>query len=311
MNNQYKQAGITEFGSTNQLHARVIAQPELASHQVWIRVLASSINPIDIKTRSGLGYVAQAKQTGDFLPLGYDVFGIVEQVGDCVSHIKPGEAVLGMVGFPANPGCYASHVVASAEEIIVVDKKVSLDMAGLCLAGLTAVQALEKLSPNLGTLFVNAPTGGVGHLAVQIAKRSGFDVVAITTRRDLVETLDLAVPAMSYEDFFAEKRRGQLLDLVGGKVAKDMLGNLQAGGLFVTVPTVTKDEIIDHAKTFGIQGEGVLVAMNCQQLNALYQAVIDKQLKVVASKRYSLEEISEAHTFVEQGQHFGKVIIVA
>jgi len=311
MNNQYKQVGITEFGSADQLIARLMTQPALEAQQVWVRVLASSINPIDIKTRSGLGYVAQAKQASAFLPLGYDVLGIIERVGGEVSDLKVGDTVLGMVGFAANPGCYASHVAASAEELIVVDEKVSSDIAGLCLAGLTAVQALAKFSPNQGTLFVNAPTGGVGHLAIQIAKTSGFDVVAVTTRCELVDGLELGIASLSYDEFFAEKKHGQLLDLVGGEVAKNLLNNLQTGARLVTVPTVTKDDVIGYAQTIGIQGEGVLVETNKKQLEALYQAVQAGQLKVIVSKEYPLEEISDAHAFVEQGHHFGKVIIVA
>ncbi|MBQ4812311.1 NADP-dependent oxidoreductase [Pseudoalteromonas luteoviolacea] len=311
MNNQYKQIGITEFGTSEQLCVREAVTPMLDTKQVWVRVLASSVNPIDIKTRSGLGYVAQAKSEGAFLPLGYDLLGVVEQVGDKVAGIQPGDTVLGMVGFPTNPGCYASHVVADIEQIISIDEKVSLEIAGLSLAGLTAVQALSKLSPSNGTLYINAPTGGVGHLAVQTAMNAGFDVVAVTTRSDLIESMEFKVPNVHYEDFFAHRRTGQLLDLVGGDIAKQMLSNMASGTHFVTVPTVTKDDVITHGQTLNMHGEGVLVMPNREQLNALYQAVRADQLKVLVSKKYTLDEVSQAHSFVEQGQHFGKVIIVA
>ncbi|KZN45584.1 NADP-dependent oxidoreductase [Pseudoalteromonas luteoviolacea] len=311
MNNQYKQMGVTEFGISEQLNVRMSTKPMLGAEQVWVRVLASSVNPIDIKTRSGHGYVAQAKLPGEFLPLGYDLLGVVEQVGEDVSDIQPGDTVLGMVGFPSSPGCYASHVIASSEQIICVEEKVSLDIAGLSLAGLTAVQALSKLSTSNGTLYINAPTGGVGHLAVQIAKNIGFDVVAVTNRGDLIASFEFELPYIHYDDFFAQKKAGQLLDLVGGEIAKKMLSNMERGSFFVTVPTVTKDDVITHGHSLEMRGESVLVAPNCQQLNTLYQAVVNNQLKVVVSEKYKLDELSQAHTFVEQGQHFGKVIIVA
>ncbi|KZW98569.1 hypothetical protein JL49_22340 [Pseudoalteromonas luteoviolacea] len=311
MNNQYKQMGVTEFGISEQLNVRMSTKPMLGAEQVWVRVLASSVNPIDIKTRSGHGYVAQAKLSGEFLPLGYDLLGVVEQVGEDVSDIQPGDTVLGMVGFPSSPGCYASHVIASSEQIICVEEKVSLDIAGLSLAGLTAVQALSKLSTSNGTLYINAPTGGVGHLAVQIAKNIGFDVVAVTNRGDLIASFEFELPYIHYDDFFAQKKAGQLLDLVGGEIAKKMLSNMERGSFFVTVPTVTKDDVITHGHSLEMRGESVLVAPNCQQLNTLYQAVVNNQLKVVVSEKYKLDELSQAHTFVEQGQHFGKVIIVA
>ncbi|KZN36837.1 hypothetical protein N480_16325 [Pseudoalteromonas luteoviolacea S2607] len=311
MNNQYKQLGVTEFGTAERLSVRISTKPSLTIGQVWVRVLASSINPIDIKTRSGLGYVAQAKQPGTFLPLGYDLLGVVEQVGDGVSGIQLGDTVLGMVGFPSSPGCYASHVVASSEQIICVEEKVSLDIAGLSLAGLTAVQALSKLLPSNGTLYINAPTGGVGHLAVQIAKNSGFDVVAVTKRGNVIESFEFELPYIHYDDFFAQRQVGQLLDLVGGETAKKMLSNMEPSSHFVTVPTVTKDDVIAHGQSLKMHGESVLVTPNCQQLNTLYQDVVNNQLKVAVSEKYKLDDLSQAHTFVEQGQHFGKVIIVA
>ncbi|KZN54140.1 NADP-dependent oxidoreductase [Pseudoalteromonas luteoviolacea] len=311
MNKNYKQAGVVNFGTADRLQIRSLPQPTLERGQVFIRITSSSINPIDVKTRAGLGYVAQSKQDGAFLPLGYDVLGIIEEVSEGVNNLAVGDTVLGMVGFPSTPGCYASHVIVESEEIIVVDSKVSDEFAGLSLAGLTALQSLNKLNANAGTLFINAPTGGVGHLAIQLAVLNGFDVVAVTTRKALIESLNFDVATMSYEEFFDQPQSGQLLDLVGGELACKMLSHMGAGTSFVTVPSITKDAVIEHGASFGAQGDGILVQANPKHLNELYKAVATQRVKLVASKKFKLDEVALAHKYVEQGEHFGKVIIVA
>ncbi|MCF6438277.1 NADP-dependent oxidoreductase [Pseudoalteromonas luteoviolacea] len=311
MNKNYKQAGVVNFGTADRLQIRSLPQPTLERGQVFIRITSSSINPIDVKTRAGLGYVAQSKQDGAFLPLGYDVLGIVEEVSEGVNNVTVGDTVLGMVGFPSTPGCYASHAIVESEELIVVDSKVSDELAGLSLAGLTALQSLDKLNANAGTLFINAPTGGVGHLAIQLAVLNGFDVVAVTTRKALIESLNFDVATMSYEEFFDQPQSGQLLDLVGGELACKMLSNMGAGTSFVTVPSITKDAVIEHGASFGAQGDGILVQANPKHLNELYKAVATQRVKLVASKKFKLDEVALAHKYVEQGEHFGKVIIVA
>ncbi|AOT09237.1 NADP-dependent oxidoreductase [Pseudoalteromonas luteoviolacea] len=311
MNKNYKQAGVVHFGPAETLEIKHIPKPVLEHGQVFIRITSSSINPIDVKTRSGLGYVAQAKADDAFLPLGYDVLGVVEEISEGVSDLSVGDSVLGMVGFPATPGCYATHVIAQHEELIVVDTKVSEELAGLSLAGLTALQSLEKLDANAGTLFVNAPTGGVGHLALQLGALKGFDVVAVTTRKSLIESLNFDIAVMSYEEFFSESRSGQLLDLVGGELACKMLSNLMTDTKFVTVPSITKDTVIKHGESLGAQGEGILVQTNLNHLNELYKAVASQQVSLVVSKKFKLDDIAMAHRYVEQGEHFGKVIIVA
>ncbi|MBQ4877421.1 NADP-dependent oxidoreductase [Pseudoalteromonas luteoviolacea] len=311
MNKNYKQAGVVNFGTADRLQIRSLPQPTLERGQVFIRITSSSINPIDVKTRAGLGYVAQSKQDGAFLPLGYDVLGIIEEVSEGVNNLAVGDTVLGMVGFPSTPGCYASHVIVESEEIIVVDSKVSDEFAGLSLAGLTALQSLNKLNANAGTLFINAPTGGVGHLAIQLAVLNGFDVVAVTTRKALIESLNFDVATMSYEEFFDQPQSGQLLDLVGGELACKMLSHMEAGTSFVTVPSITKDAVIEHGASFGAQGDGILVQANPKHLNELYKAVATQRVKLVASKKFKLDEVALAHKYVEQGEHFGKVIIVA
>ncbi|MDK1287254.1 NADP-dependent oxidoreductase [Pseudoalteromonas umbrosa] len=311
MNKNYKQAGVVNFGTADRLQIQSLSQPILERGQVFIRIISSSVNPIDVKTRAGLGYVAQLKQDGAFLPLGYDVLGIIEEVSEGVNDLKVGDTVLGMVGFPSSPGCYASHVIAESEELIVVDSKVSDELAGLSLAGLTALQSLDKLNANAGTLFINAPTGGVGHLALQLATLNGFNVVPVTTRKSLIESLNFDMAIMSYEEFFAEPQSGQLLDLVGGELACKMLSNMGAGTSFVTVPSITKDEVMKHGASFGAHGEGILVHVNPKHLNELYKAVATQQVKLVVSKKFKLDEIALAHKYVELGEHFGKVIIVA
>ena len=92
--------------------AKTTSLAPLSPSQVLIRVLSSSVNPIDVKTRTGIGFVAKNKQAGVFLPLGYDVYGIIERVGDAIVKSICGKYATGMVGFAKRPSSYSEFVIA-------------------------------------------------------------------------------------------------------------------------------------------------------------------------------------------------------
>ncbi len=95
--------GIYEFGDSNQLCSTTISLPALTSGLVRIKVNSTSINPIEVKTRQGFGYVAAQKSADAFLPLGYDLYGEVVEVYGPDNQFKVGDLVIGMIGFASNP----------------------------------------------------------------------------------------------------------------------------------------------------------------------------------------------------------------
>jgi NADPH2:quinone reductase len=305
--------GIEEFGSANKIIAKQCVLPDLSDQQILIKVLSSAINPIDLKTRSGLGFVAQAKTEGAFLPLGYDVYGVIEDVGHTVSELKPGQFVAGMVGFAKNPGCYSDYIVAQSDELIAFDVQQNNEIAGLCLAGLTAIQALAKFSSAakapLLPLYINAPTGGVGHLAIQLAKLQGREVIAVSNRPTHELLQKLAVTVINYETFFAEKRHAQVLDLVGGEIGEKIVANLSSGSEVVTVPTISAQQIVNAGAQNNIAVSGIVVEKNKADLNELVTAYRRGDLFIHVDSTFALQDIQQAHKYMEAGQHAGKVII--
>ncbi|RZM85220.1 NADP-dependent oxidoreductase [Pseudoalteromonas rubra] len=311
MEKYYRQYGIFQFGGSSELKEQALPLTPPKSQQVLIQVISTSVNPIDMKTRSGLGYVAAAKLPDAFLPLGYDVLGKIVQTGDGVTRLRAGDTVIGMVGFAAHPGCYATHVYADADELIKVNEKADMSLSGLCLAGLTAWQALADFEPDKRPVYVNAATGGVGHLALQIARLRGFEVIPVSRRTEHELFKTLKIQAMTPTDYLAKPRDGILIDLVGGALGEQMTRNLLPGSDLVTIPTVTKEQILAVAHEQQVRGRGLLVEANQTQLTQLYEAFQSGQLKVVVSQQFELSDIQRAHEYLEQGTHCGKVIITA
>jgi NADPH2:quinone reductase len=307
----FRQYGIFQFGGSTELCAQDLPLTSPSDQQVLIKVISTSVNPIDIKTRSGLGYVAQGKAPDAFLPLGYDVMGEVVQTGKHVSGLEPGDKVIGMAGFASHPGSYASHVYGNAGELIKVEQNAEASLAGLCLAGLTAWQALADFDPQRAPVYVNAATGGVGHLLLQIGRLRGFDVIPVSRRTEHQVFSTLGFQAITLETYLSKPRKGLLIDLVGAELGQSMTQNLLAGSELVTVPTVTKDQVLAAARKQGVTGRGLLVEANQAHLACLYEAVCADQLQVLVDQQFKLSDIQRAHEYVEQGAHFGKVIITA
>ncbi|CAM4256670.1 NADP-dependent oxidoreductase [Pseudoalteromonas byunsanensis] len=304
--------GVEQFGEADRIVAREHAIKALGEQDVRIEVLATSVNPIDIKTRMGLGFVAAQKPANDFMGLGYDVYGRIKAVGSQVKNFTPDQYVIGMVGFAHQPRCYAQIVDAHHSEIIPLMQKENSAIAGLCLSGLTALQALRCAPLNLDEpIYINGPTGGVGHLAIQLAKLEGRKVIALTTRpsHDLLTQLNVEV--MDYTTFFDRRRTGQLLDLVGADKALELLDNLTAGSEVVTVPTISKEQVCEYAKCKQINAQGMVVTANSDDLNKLYRAYRSGKLTVHMDKQFALSEVADAHRYMQNGGHSGKVIILA
>ncbi|MGL5464374.1 MAG: NADP-dependent oxidoreductase, partial [Aeromonas veronii] len=174
------QLQITAFGDPSVLKLNPSLDKVPADGEVRVRICFAGVNPIDAKTRAGLGWAAA--QNKDKLPWtpGYDVSGVVEKVGPGVTSLVEGERVCGMVGFPLTAGGYGESVVASESELVKLDGVSLQQGAALPLAGLTAWQGLlEHGGLQSGQrVLILAGAGGVGHLAVQFASAYGAEVVA-------------------------------------------------------------------------------------------------------------------------------------
>lgn len=159
------------YGGPEVLELVEVDRPSPRPTEVLVRVYASGVNPVDWKTRAGAGVPLPPPLT-----VGWDICGVVEEVGLGVTRFQPGDEVFGMPRFPGEAGGYAQYVTARARQLARKPTRLSREEAGgAALAGLTAWQILVEttdVQPGQRVL-VTAAGGGVGHLAVQIARARG------------------------------------------------------------------------------------------------------------------------------------------
>jgi NADPH:quinone reductase-like Zn-dependent oxidoreductase len=159
-----------EYGDTSVLTLERVPRPSPLPTEVLVRVHAAGVNPVDWKTREGSG---MAHVLGPMFTLGWDVAGVVEEVGYGVTTLAPGDRVYGRPWFPREAGGYADYVTAPSRQFAKMPTSIGFEhAAAVPLAGLTAWQLLvDTAHAQAGQrVVINAAAGGVGHFAVQIAK---------------------------------------------------------------------------------------------------------------------------------------------
>lgn len=309
-----KQIVITEFGGPEVLAVRTSPIPKPEKGQVLVKVYFSGVNPIDFKTRAGLGWAAA--QNKDKLPWvpGYDIAGKVVSCGEQAERFVKGDSVAGFVGFPLQGGGYSQYLCVDENALSLVPDSVTLEAAAvLPLAGQTAAQALNKAQVKEGErVLILAGAGGVGHLAVQIAVAAKAEVYTTCSERNLDYMATLGAHAINYQFAPASERVHDvdvLIDLVGGDVALDALKCLKDNARVVTVPTLSAEMICEKAKLLGFEATGMLVEPNPQQLETMLYMVSVGLLKTEIQTIYPLTEAAAAHQQLETGHTRGKVLL--
>ena len=304
------------FGDAGVLYLERAAVREPGPDDVLVRVAGAGLNPIDWKTRKGLGFAA--RQIENSLPWspGYDVAGEVVAVGDGVRTLAPGDRVMGMVGFPAAGGGYAEYVTVPAIDLAMVPEELDLVSAGaLPLAALTAWQALFEVADLQAgqKLLVHAGAGGVGHFAVQFALERGAHVIATASgnHRDFLAGLGVHEVIDYHNARFEEDCYGLdlVLDLVGGEVGKRSLHTLGEHGLLVTLPTVTADDIITQAEFMGLRAHGMTVRPDVFHLEEIAELIEDGDVKVHVDQSFPLDQVQQAQRLLEAGHVRGKLVL--
>jgi NADPH:quinone reductase-like Zn-dependent oxidoreductase len=302
---------IHSFGPSDVLKLESAPTPQPGEGEVLVRVHATSINPVDVKTRAGSGLSGMYK---DLLPviLGWDVSGVIEAVGASVTEFKIGDEVYGMPLFPALAKTYAEYMVAPASQL--AKKSASLshnEAAALPLVALTAHQALGTINLKAGeSILIHAAAGGVGHVAVQLAKARGANVIGTASSRnhDFVKSLG-ADEVIDYTKVPFEtvvKDVAAVFDCVGGEVLPRSYGVLRAGGRLVTIAGQPSEDL---AKQHNIQVYRVLVKPDKSGLESLTSLVEAGRLKPTVSATFPLEDIAKAHDEVASGHVRGKVVV--
>lgn len=306
----------TRTGAPEVLEMQEVERPEPIPTEVLVRVHAAGVNPVDYKTRQGKGMAAVMGDPP--YRMGWDVAGVVEQVGMGVTRFAPGDEVFGMPRFPREAGCYADYVTSPSRQLALRPEGLDFEAAAaLPLASLTAWQVLRdtaRLQPGQRVL-VHAAAGGVGHLAVQIAKALGAEVLGTASAGKLDFLVGLGVDRpIDYEaEPFEQVAAGVdvVMDLVGGKeYALRSLECLVEGGLLIEVPSGADPAVREAAEKQGKRATSFLVEPDGHALERISEMSEQGSLAVTLSESLPLEEAARAHELGEQGGSQGKRVLV-
>lgn len=305
-----KAVRIHEYGSVDVLTIEDVPVPAIADDEVLIKVFAASVNPVDWKIREGKLRWRHLHQLP--LILGWDVAGIVESIGKEVKKFKVGDEVYTRPDI-ARDGGDAEYI--AVDESFVALKPTTLNFeeaASIPLTGLTAWEALvtnANIEPGQKVL-IHAASGGVGCIAVQIAKNFGCHVIGTTSERnfDLVKKLgaDEVIEYRNQDFTKILKDLDVVLDTVGGQTQLNSLKVLRKGGYIISIINpVSEEEVHKHDLRSGY----IFVKSNGDTLSKLAQLIDSGKIRPVVSKIFSLDEIKQAHDLSQSGRAVGKIVI--
>jgi NADPH2:quinone reductase len=305
---------VSEFGGPEQLRPARVADPVAGPGQVRIAVRAAGVNPVDAGNR------ADGAWAGLRVPciLGYDIAGVIDEVGPGVTGLAPGDRVMAMTHFPDGAGGYAELAVVDAALAAPIGAATSFaDAAATPLAAGTAYLVLTRLGLPAGRrMLVLGASGGVGLFLLQLAAAAGITTIGVGREAMHAQMRGLGAAAcIDYTREDVAERAGVLAggpvdaiaDLVGGTLAQAALPALRPGGQIAAIatPELDLDPLLDANITF----HGVLLADDGNRVRAL-AALLDRgALRPVVSHLLPLEAAAEAHRILEDGHAGGKIVL--
>ncbi|MGP4102003.1 NADP-dependent oxidoreductase [Nonomuraea sp. KM90] len=301
------------LGGPDVLKTVEVDKPVPGPTEVLVRVEAAGLNPTDWKTRATGGILRMAPP----FVLGYDVSGVVEGSGVGQALYKPGDEVFGMLRYPQGHGAFAEYVTAPSRHFVRKPEGVDhVQAAALPLAALTAWQALVDVAGLRAgrRVLIHAAAGGVGHLAVQIAKARGAYVIgtASAAKHDFLRGLG-ADELVDYRTTdFAEVVRDVdvVLETIGGDYGTRSLRTMREGGTIVSLALSLLDPGL-HARAaeLGIRSEAILVEPDQAAMRALAALVEAGRLRAEIAAALPLAEAAKAHELGETNRTTGKIVL--
>jgi NADPH:quinone reductase-like Zn-dependent oxidoreductase len=326
---------ITKYGElSTSLEIQEVPIPSIAPNQILIKTHASSFNPLDYKIVRG-DFKAMRKIQ---FPkgIGRDVSGVIEQVGEKVEKFKAGEKVCSRID-ESLVGTMADYVISNADDVSLVPSNLTHEeIAGIPLAGLTSYQALvdvAKLLPG-ENILIHAGAGGVGSIAIQLAKhlRAKVTTTTSTSNIGLVQKLG-ADNIIDYtkQSYLEEGPKFDVVfDTLGGKYTLDSFKVLKKGGRVVSiagdVDSITTKQlglnriirfllrlkakkVTNAASKIGAKYRFLLMSPNGDQLKKLVELYESGSIKPVIDKTYKFDESIQALEYLSKGRAKGKVVV--
>ncbi|MFB9685888.1 NADP-dependent oxidoreductase [Amycolatopsis plumensis] len=297
------------LGGPEVLRVTEAPRPEPGPTEVLVRVRAAGINPVDWKVRRGGGFLGEPPFT-----VGWDVAGVVEQAGFGATGVQEGDEVLGMPWFPRPANAYAEYVTAPSRHFVRKPAGLSFaEAAALPLAGLTAWQGLVDVADvhEGQRVFVDAAAGGVGHLAVQIAKARGAHVIGTASagKHEFLRELGVDEPIDYHEAEATASDVDVYFGLVGEESDLRWLPAIKEGGLLIGVPSGVGDRVEKAAAARNARTRRILVEPDRGGLTGLVELIEAGQLKVRVEQAFPLEDVAKAHELGESGRVSGKLVL--
>lgn len=300
------------LGGTEVLEEVEVPRPKPGISEVLVKVHAASVNPTDWKHRA----------TGRFLGeppfiLGWDLSGVVEEVGLGVTLFKPGDEVFGMLPYPGGVGAHAEYVTGPTRAFARKPDSIDHVQAGAVpLAALTAWQSLvDTAALSAGDrVLIHAAAGGVGHLAVQIAKARGAYVIgtASAPKHDFVYSLgaDEVIDYRTTDFAEAAQDMDAVLDTIGGEYQLRSLTTLKPGGILVSTVPVAADGLHDKAAELRVRAELILVEDDHAGMEAIADLVETGKMRAKIAETFPLAQAGAAHESGETGRTAGKLVLI-
>lgn len=322
---------LKEYGENAKFQASELPQPTVATGQVLVRIAATSVNTVDTMIRL-LGQKDLPLSPDLPAVLGMDFAGTVEAVGAGVTNFDLGDAVYGCTGGLADmPGALAEYIVADAR--LIERKPESLSMreaAALPLVGITAFEGLQRAGVHANQkVLVHGGTGGVGHVAVQLAKHLGADVCATVSSDEQFATIEkYGAKAINYKevsvgDYVDKHTNGAGFDVVYDSVGgTNMINSFEAaalnGSIVTTVSMLELDLTAAHFKGLSIHVVFMLIPMLHNHKREEHGSILAKLAEIVDAgaltplldeHEYTLADVGEAYKRLASGKAVGKVVI--
>jgi len=316
---EYMKASVlTAFGDAENFEIQTVPKPVPKPNQVLVRVCATSVNPIDHQTRRG-DYQDLVR-----LPviIGVDISGIIEAIGTAVTEFQVGDEVYYSPQIFGESGSYAQYHVADADIVAIKPINLShIEAACFPLAGGTAWDCLvTRGSLQVGeTVLIHAGAGGVGSIAIQLAKAMGAYVLATCSskNRDLVKELG-ADRVIDYKredvaEAVLQETRGLgvdlALDTIGGQTIQHSLKMIRPFGRLVSIVDIATPLSLLEAWGKNLTIHFVFTPQYRTKLDALTKLIERAQLHPVIDSVLPWDEITQAHQRLEQGGTRGKIVL--
>ncbi len=326
-----KAMALTEYGENAEFQSTDIAKPEAEPGHVIVRIAATSVNTVDTMIRR-MGQEELPLSPDLPAVLGMDFAGTVEAVGDGVSGFAVGDEVYGCAGgLGALQGALAEFMDADAKLIAHKPKSLSMrEAAALPLVAITAYEGLKRANLEAGqTVLVHGGAGGVGHVAVQLAKHFGADVYATVGGDQQLEIVKgYGATPINYKteavaDYVASHTGGAGFDVVFDSVGGvNMLNSFEAaalnGQIATTVSLLELDLSAAHFKGLSVHVVFMLIPMLHDHKRESHGAILSELAAIVDNgglkplldaPRFSFDEVGQAYDRLSSGRAIGKVVV--